>query len=322
MDIHADRPWKSRTTPARPATAANEAGYGVNYSGHGELMLRATRFGVARSPTVLLLHGGGQTRHAWTDTARALAGAGYCAIALDARGHGESAWCPAGNYTASAFAQDLRNVMHSLPSAPYIVGASMGGLTAMLALGEDRSLACRGLALVDVAPRLESKGVQRIIAFMHRHKDGFDSLEQVRDAVSAYNPGRQTSRNPGGLRKNLRQDSDGRLYWHWDPAFLDHAVVPDGDTGMFCQARLNRAAQRLRMPVLLIRGYHSDVLSEEGARELLSLMPQAHYQVLDQAGHMVVGDRNTVFCKAVLDFLEDPHCTPQRGYPNQQGVAS
>lgn len=295
----------SLTTLGRSASSSpTETGRNIQFHGKGGLVLSATRFGDPKSPQVLLLHGGGQTRHAWTHTAALLARAGYCATTIDARGHGQSQWCPKGDYSATALVSDLRAVIQSLPSLPYIVGASMGGLTAMLALGEEATLTCRGLVLVDVAPRLERNGVRRVIEFMRRHRDGFDSLEQVQDAVAAYNPTRKAPANSQGLRKNLRQDANGRLHWHWDPAFLDHAVVPKADESMFGGARLNRAASQLDLPILLIRGCHSDVLSEAGAQELLTLVPQAQYRVIDQAGHMVAGDRNSIFSGAVLDFLQ------------------
>lgn len=275
------------------------------FVGANGLVLRASQYGAFTAPIVLLLHGGGQTRHAWADTADTLARAGYCAITLDARGHGESDWCAQGDYSTQSLVADLHAVIHSLPMAPIIVGASMGGLTAMLALGENTSLHCSALVLVDVAPRLEQQGVRRVIEFMRRHHDGFDSLEQVRDAVAAYNPHRPPSNDLTGLRKNLRQRDDGRFYWHWDPAFLDYARVPsETSESLFEKSRLERAARKLSMPVLLIRGFQSDVLSDQGARELLDLVPHAHYVVLNQAGHMVAGDRNTIFTEAVLGFLQ------------------
>ena len=46
-----------------------------------------------------------------------------------------------------------------------------------------------------------------------------------------------------------------------------------------------------------------EVLSDTGARELLSIIPHARYAVLDKAGHMVAGDRNTAFTETVLNFL-------------------
>ena len=302
------RPTDQSEQKDRPNSSAVPA----LFIGANGLVLRASRFGELTAPIVLLLHGGGQTRHAWSDTAQTLAGAGYCAITLDARGHGESDWCAHGDYSTASLVADLDAVIRTLPTAPIIVGASMGGLTAMLALGEDASLPCSALVLVDVAPRLEQQGVRRIIEFMRRHQDGFDSLEQVRDAIAAYNPHRPPPSDLSGLRKNLRQQNDGRLYWHWDPAFLDHARLPsDTSEGMFERVRLERAARKLSIPVLLIRGYQSDVLSDQGARELLNLVTHAHYVVLNQAGHMVAGDRNTIFTEAVLGFLQASRTPPR-----------
>ncbi len=275
----------------------------ILFSGAGGVRLRATRYGDPLSPPALLLHGGGQTRYAWADTATALAEAGYCACTIDARGHGDSDWSPDGDYRADMLAADLAEVIRSLDADPVIIGASMGGLTAILTLGEDPTLTCRALVLVDVAPRLERAGVRRIIEFMLRHQDGFASLEQVRDAISAYNPHRSPPEDLSGLRKNLRQRADGRYYWHWDPAFLDHARMPVHDEEMFNVSRLNAAAQHINAPTLLIRGHQSDVLSDTGARELLSIIPHARYAVLDKAGHMVAGDRNTAFTETVLNFL-------------------
>lgn len=300
---------QTSASSARGGRKLNASPEAVRFTGAGALNLRASRYGEETAPPVLLLHGGGQTRHAWRDTAVALATAGYCAFTLDARGHGESDWCPEGDYCAETLAKDLGAVVRSLPAELIIVGASMGGLSAMLALGEDPALNCTALVLVDVAPRLEHQGVHRVIEFMRCHQDGFETLEQVRNTIASYNPHRPRPKDLSGLRKNLRQREDGRFYWHWDPAFLNHAKVSAKDEGMFERARLERAARRLKMPVLLIRGYHSDVLSEQGARELLDLVPHARYLVLSQAGHMVAGDRNNVFTKAVLDFLRDPSRT-------------
>ena len=273
------------------------------------LKIAADAFGPDHGRPVMLAHGGGQTRHAWQACGKRLGQNGYYTLAVDLRGHGESDWCAQGDYSTESLVADLGAVICALPTAPVIVGASMGGLTAMLALGEDDSLPCSALVLVDVAPRLEQQGVRRIIEFMCRHHDGFDDIQQVRDAVAAYNPHRAHANDLSGLHKNLRRHNDGRLYWHWDPAFLDHARLPsETDDGMFERIRLESAARKLSMPVLLIRGHQSDVLSDQGARELLDLVPHAHYEVLDQAGHMVAGDKNTIFTEAVLNFLHNPSC--------------
>ena len=145
----------------------------------------------------------------------------------------------------------------------------------------------------------------RIGNFMMEHMDdGFGSLDEVADAIQAYNPHRPRPTNLSGLEKNLRQ-RDGRWYWHWDPAFIGGRMGSPDETrsSIVDPERLGKAARALTVPTLLVRGRVSDLLSEEGAQELLELVPHAQMVDVAGAGHMVAGDRNDLFNDAVVDFL-------------------
>ncbi|MFC5952265.1 alpha/beta fold hydrolase [Pseudonocardia lutea] len=254
-----------------------------------------------RRGPALLLHGGGQTRHSWFRTAAALAAAGWDAVALDARGHGDSDWAPDGDYGTDALNADLLAVVEQIGEPALLVGASMGGMTALVAEGEHGGLA-RALVLVDIVPRVEPDGVARIMAFMGANPDGFASLEEVAEAVRAYNPHRRRPPNPEGLRKNVRLREDGRWYWHWDPAFLRVGDEPRRST---THERAAAAAARVAVPTLLVRGAQSDIVSEDGVQELLQLIPGSVHVDVSATGHMVAGDDNDVFTRTVLDFLDD-----------------
>ncbi len=282
-------------TPAALLRAAEFVGRDGN-------ILAAEMAGPASARPVILLHGGGQTRHAWAGTALRLAQAGFLAIALDARGHGDSQWSADGDYSADAMAADLACVRATLGAAPALVGASMGGLTSLLAIGEGPADFASVLVLVDIATRLEPDGVARVLDFMRAHTGGFASLEEAAEAVAAYNPHRK-ARSTAGLQKNLRLREDGRWYWHWDPRFLDHAARSRAGEALVQQERREQAARRIRVPALLVRGGSSDVVSPEGARELQQLIPHAELFDVQDAGHMVAGDRNDIFSNAVIDFL-------------------
>src|SRR5262249_53582244 len=160
--------------------------------------------------------------HSWGTTTRVLADKGWRAYSLDLRGHGDSDWAEDGDYTLDSFAGDIVAVATALPQPPALVGASLGGLTSLVAIAEHPHLRVgSALVLVDVAPRIEAAGRDRIGAFMSEHMtDGFASLEEVVDAVHQYNPHRPRPSDLTGLKKNLRQRDDGRWYWHWDPAFI------------------------------------------------------------------------------------------------------
>ena len=237
-----------------------------------------------------------------------LADAGWRAFTIDLRGHGESEWAPDGDYRLDAFAGDVREISLALDRPPVLVGASLGGISSLTAIAEcepPNSIAA-ALVLVDVAPRIEPSGVERIGSFMlDRLDEGFGSLDEVADAIAAYNPHRPRPTDLTGLQKNLRRRDDGRWVWHWDPAFVSGRFGSSDETrsSLVDPGRLELAARALTVPTLLVRGRVSDLLSEEGAQELLRLVPHARLVDVAGAGHMVAGDRNDLFNEAVVSFL-------------------
>ena len=278
------------------------------FAGRDGNRLAADEAGDAGDPPVVFLHGGGQTRHSWGTTLNAVARKGWHAYAVDLRGHGESDWAPDGDYTLDAFAGDVLAISRVLGTPPVLVGASLGGIASLAAIGEhtDENVA-RALVLVDVAPRIEEAGRLRIGAFMLEHMaDGFASLDEVADAIQQYNPHRPRPSDLTGLQKNLRRGDDGRWYWHWDPAFIGGRFGSPDETrsSIVDPERLGKAARALTVPTLLVRGRVSDLLSEAGAQELLELVPHARLVDVAGAGHMVAGDRNDLFNDAVVTFLD------------------
>jgi pimeloyl-ACP methyl ester carboxylesterase len=268
----------------------------------GPLRIVGDAYGDPTAPPVLLLHGGGQTRHAWGGTAAALAAQGRHAISIDLRGHGDSGWDPDADYSVDAFARDLSAIGRQFRAKPAVVGASLGGLAALIAQGEHAEPPAAAVVLVDIAPRVDPAGVERIIAFMTAYPDGFATLEEAADAVAGYVPHRPRPRDLNGLRKNLRFGPDGRFRWHWDPRLIGGERRPNATQN---PQRLEAAARAIRVPILLIRGGQSDVVSEDGARAFLAVVPHARYVDVSGAGHMVAGDQNDPFTAAVVGFLAE-----------------
>ena len=269
------------------------------WRGAGGIAITGDAWGDPGGPLVLLQHGGGQTRHAWKGAAEKLGAQGYWAVAFDARGHGDSDWAPDGAYGEDVMVEDLRCVIAALgrPRAA-LIGASLGGGTSLIAAGEGR-VEASALILVDIAPRVEMDGADRVHSFMTQKPEGFASLDEVADAIASYQPQRARRKNLDGLAKNVRLAADGTYRWHWDPRFKPH----EWDFALR-QQRLENCARHLTCPTLLVRGALSDVLSEQGAREFRALCPQSEYVNVMDAGHMVAGDRNDVFGDALLAFLD------------------
>lgn len=253
----------------------------------------------AAQGTALLLHGGAQRRHSWRATGERLATQGWRTLAFDARGHGDSDWAPDGDYSASALIDDVEAIVETLGEKPVLIGASMGGMASLMAEAERGGLA-RALVLVDVVARIEPEGVGRIRQFMRGKPEGFASLEDAADAIAAYNPHRPRPKSLDGLRKNLHQRDDGRWYWHWDPAFLRLSSEPEREIGY---ERARAAAEAITVPTLLIRGGQSDIVSEDGLREMQQFIPHAETVEVPATGHMIAGDDNDVFTSRLGEFL-------------------
>lgn len=262
------------------------------------LDLVADDVGARDAPAVILLHGGGQTRHSWSGAMRALGARGYRVINFDARGHGDSDWSPAGEYELDHRVSDLRAIVAGLDRPFALVGASLGGATAIHAVANGIDAAA--LIVVDIVPEPEPEGIARIIAFMRRHPEGFATIDAAADAVAAYNPERPRSSDASGLMKNLRRRADDRLYWHWDPLI---AASEPGEHHLTVQRSAATLAREGRSPVLLVRGMKSDVVSDAGVAAFRAMLPALEVADVGGAGHMVAGDRNDAFNESVIGFL-------------------
>lgn len=254
--------------------------------------------GPANAPAVLLLHGGGQTRHSWSGAMRELAGRGYHVISYDARGHGESDWSPTADYALDDRVADLRAIVATLAQPYALVGASLGGATAIHAVAS--GLAPAAVVLVDIVPEPERDGIARIVDFMRANPAGFASLDEAADAVAAYNPARPRPRDPSGLLRNLRQRDDGRLYWHWDPLTT---ATPAAEHHAIIQRSARALTQQPEVPLMLVRGLKSDVVSDAGVAAFRADVPWLEVADVRDAGHMVAGDRNDAFNASVAAFL-------------------
>ena len=293
------------TRPVTPAAAMFKGASGNTLAGdvYGE-----------EGPPVLLLHGGGQTRHAWKKTGDLIARMGRVAYAVDQRGHGDSEWVADGAYQYTDFAADARVLGDTLAERsgvrPAVVGASLGGMAALLGnsqpgKSQNKAQHFSALVLVDITPRVDVEGVSKIQGFMReRAAEGFASISEAADAVAAYLPHRPRPRSHEGLKKNLRLHPDGRWRWHWDPRFLEgNRRIGAGSEEV--ESALVSAAKRVTIPALLVRGASSELVQEEHAKDFLKLVPHATYVDVSGARHMVAGDRNDQFANAIECFLSN-----------------
>ena len=259
-------------------------------------------WGKIKRDAILLLHGGGQTRHSWNATAEKITQVNGCAITMDLRGHGDSDWSHGGDYELSDFSEDVAFLIDTLEIQPSLVGASLGGLVGIYLEGRYSPGSISALVLVDIVPNINVLGAEKIKDFMLQHsKTGFSSLSEVSDILSEYNPHREKSSDLEGLKKNLRKRGE-KWFWHWDPLFISSERGKE-NPDMRNPELLNELCSNISVPMLLVRGKLSDLVTEIQVREFLERFPEASFADVSGAGHMVVGDKNDAFANEVIEFL-------------------
>ena len=276
------------------------------YNLSNDRKIAATEWGDIKDPMVIMLHGGGQTRHSWKGSAFKIADLGFHVITYDLRGHGESFWDKNGDYTFNSHKDDLIEIIEQNNKKANLVGASLGGMISLSLAGHEQDKDhCASLSMVDIGIRPNDKGSERIIGFMRSGLNGFSTVEEAADAVSSYLPNRQRPKDTSGLEKNLRLGEDNRYYWHWDPLFL-------ADKGGQIKERkereerfkqLEHSAERVTAPALLVQGALSDILTDEEKERFIETIPHSKFAKIDDATHMVVGDKNDIFAEAIAKFL-------------------
>lgn len=272
------------------------AEHGIRLRGDG-LFLAGDAYGPASGPPVLFFHGGGQSRRAWTGAARTVGAAGYRAITIDLRGHGESGWASDGNYLLDAYARDVEKLIDGFAEPITMVGASRGGQAALVG-GSRRPGRVRLIMLADVAPLLRDEGVDDIRAFFRASAGGFADVEEAADALSLH-LGQERLADASGLRKAMRLGDDARLYWQWDPETVSPQFLNPPSEGQ----ALERAAARMCDPVVLVRAELSNIVTDEGVALFRALTPQLDVIMAPGVGHMFTGDRNDAFAETLLDRL-------------------
>jgi esterase len=204
-------------------------------------------------------------------------------IAPDVRGHGESAWSPAGAYQYQDQVGDLAALVDALALDRFtLIGTSMGGIIAMAYAGAhpDR---LQGLVVNDIGPDAET-GSQRITETVGSRPEEFATLDEAmayRRQVSPITAGRREEDQRELALGVLRQRADGRWIWKMDPAYITQRV----QHGAPRRPALWPVLQQLPCPTLVVWGTDSDVLSEAQARRMVATLPKGQLVAVPGVGH-------------------------------------
>ena len=248
----------------------------------GGLELHYLDWGNAEAPPLVCVHGYTSSADAFNGFARRFRDC-FHIVALDVRGHGESAWSPSGAYEYRDQAGDLAAFVDRLGLGQFVLlGTSMGGIIAMT-YAMERGQRLRALVLNDIGPEVEH-GSQRITQMVGTRPDEFATLDEAmayrRDAspiVAARGAADQRELALGVLR----QQPDGKWGWKMDAVYILQRV----ERGAPVRPNLWSTLAQLACPTLVVWGTDSDVLSEAQAQRMVETLPKGQLLKVPGVGH-------------------------------------
>jgi pimeloyl-ACP methyl ester carboxylesterase len=248
------------------------------------------------APPILFLHG--FAGHAWQTIfpAQVLAD-DHWVIALDQRGHGDSAWADV--YGSVPMVADAVAFLGWLGvERTAVVGHSMGGTNALCLSGLHPELVT-ALVLGDIGPETNRAGTDRIQQNV-RSRDTFASVDEAFEHEMAQNPTSDPVARRSRVEHNLRENTDGTFTWKYDPALRAFTArfesYSTDDQWAFWHS--------LAVPTLLLRGALSDILTPELAVRMVEANPNARLVTLPKSGHSIATDVPDLVTAALADFLD------------------
>ena len=247
------------------------------------------------APTLVLLHGFTGHARSWDAFADAMTDR-YRVLALDQRGHGETAWAPADRYGRTEMVDDLAAFVKALGLSGFaLLGLSMGGGVTFEYAGRRPKELAR-ISIVDIGPEIVTEGMTRIRSGVQA-KDVFASPDEAFAQARKANPRPPEAIHRARIEAALMRTEDGQWTWRYDRALRVSGPPPrDTEAGW-------RACANINVPAQLIRGELSDILSPEITRRMMATIPNLRLDEVKGSGHSVPLDAPDGFLKAAREFL-------------------
>ncbi len=248
------------------------------------------------NPLLVMLHGGSQQSHSWDFVSLPLS-EDFHIIALDQRGHGDSAWAEAGDYSIEAHQGDIDSFVQALDLNNFnLIGHSMGGRNSYVWASRHPDK-LRSLVIVDTGPVAQPRGRNRIQQFREL-PDELDSFEEFATRVQEYT-GRSREQTLGALKYSIRERPDGMWSWKYDKLLR----TPGHHSPAWSPEQLWETVGKITCPTLVIRGGDSDIFADETMQQMQQVIPNCETVTVPRAGHLVAGDNPVDFLVAVRAFL-------------------
>jgi len=290
-------PANAGASAANPADTPQPAPYTSRFVEAGRLRLHYQDFGTANRPTLLCMHGGAANGH-WFDFVAAGFTPDYHVLALDQRGHGDSAWVDPPAYSYHDYASDIDKAVTKLDLRDFVlVGHSMGGMVSLVYAATYPGR-LKKLVIVDTSVKLSEERIAAMRDVGMRTGSNYTTREELvaryrlRPAGTLARP--EVVRHIAGY--SARQFPDGSWRHKFDRNVYATRESLDGMPFW----------DRIKVPALLVKGERSPRISPQILAETKARVPQIEFAEVADSDHHVTLDNPSGFVRAVTPFLTKP----------------
>jgi pimeloyl-ACP methyl ester carboxylesterase len=257
------------------------------------LRLHYLEWGAPDKPAMILLHGIARHAHTFDHVAAEFA-RDYHVIALDMRGHGDSAWHPEGAYLVEDYVKDLEAVVKEfrLPRVT-LLGNSTGGRVVQVFAGLHPDIVDR-LIVEDVGPERPQDIADGFARRVEQEANGWATEDELVKQLVAQN-----RRTPEPILRTYahfgtKPRADGRLIWKRDPNLVKG----------FVSTELWSYVSRITSPALYIIGGASRIVPPDAQQRLKQTLPKIEIVTMPGLGHYPNEEDTPGFLAIVNRFLK------------------
>lgn len=216
-------------------------------------------------------------------------------LAAEFRGRGDSAYAKDPmTYVPLTYAQDTAAMLDAAGIRRFVaVGTSLGGIVAMLLAGMLPGQVA-GVVLNDIGPSVEPTGLARIRGYVGRsssYPTWIHAARGVQEGNAEIYPDWGLEDWLAMAKRLYRLNSAGRIVLDYDMKIAEPFRLPGNEAGPDMWRALATLAS---VPVLIVRGGKSDILSADTAERMLGALPQGELVTLPGVGHAPTLDEPAV----------------------------
>ena len=250
-------------------------------------------WGSPDKPPMIMLHGIGRVAHTFDYIAPHFA-SDYHVMAVDMRGHGDSAWDPKGAYLVEDYVKDIEGMAEQLHLRGITIwGNSTGGRVAQVFAGLHPDLVAAVIS-EDVGPERPTQVAESVTRQLKQEDaKGWASEEELLTQLKTSSPRTAEEILRAYAHYGSKKREDGRVIWKRDPA-IGNGFVP---------TELWRFVRQIKSPIIYVVGGRSTIVPVATQEELKKALPQAQIVTIPGVGHYPSEENTADFLLIVDKFL-------------------